>query len=155
MSIMHGPHTLPEARLHPKDGADRLAILKGQVRDGARTTGRVAAVAAKTLAMVCLCGAGLFAVGSGRTRNTYELDRQLDRLRQMNESTMRLLNQPKIEWDNTPRSFEFRTPTIQIEERLLTDRHLEWSLPEPTTRVQSPAVSSQPPSAQQRATLSP
>jgi len=54
MSTMHGPHKLPEARLQPRDGADRLQILKGQVRDGAKTTGRVAGVAAKTLAMVCL-----------------------------------------------------------------------------------------------------
>jgi len=74
---------------------------------------------------------------------------------------MRLLNQPKIDWNsyqrsldllNKNRDLDFRTPTIQLDDSALG--HFDWSLPKPT-RVQSPAVSSQPPSAQQRATLSP
>jgi len=101
---------LPEARLRPRDGADRLAILRGQARDSARTAGRGALIVTKTFAMVALCGAGLFAIGTGtRSRSTYDLDRRLDNIRRMNESTLQMLKQPKLDFDAYYRNLDYRS----------------------------------------------
>src|SRR5215210_4205629 len=93
------PQNLPAARLVPKDGADRRAILRGQAADGARKAGRVAAGTAKVLAVWALCGAAVVAIGAGmssRSRSTNssdEMNRRLDNLRKMNETPRQM---PKL-----------------------------------------------------------
>jgi len=115
---------LPEARLRPQGGADRLSILRGQARDGARTAGNIALVTTKSIAMVALCGAGLFAIGAGsHARSHYDTDRQLENIRRMNESTLRMLNQPKIDFSayyqrldalNVDRSYQLYPRDLQL-----------------------------------------
>jgi hypothetical protein len=82
---------LPVARLRPRGGADQLAIARGHARTGARAAGRFALFATRAVATIAVCGAGLYMVGAGmRPHSSYDdLNRRLDQMRQMNESTLR------------------------------------------------------------------
>jgi hypothetical protein len=101
-----GDPKLPEARIRPQDGADRVAILRGQARDASVRAGRVAGGAAKVLATLALCGAGLFAIGAGRARPSYDVDKQLDSLRR----SQRLLDSMKVDWKAYQRSVDLVQP---------------------------------------------
>lgn len=77
-------HNLPAARLVPRDGADRRALLRAEAADQARKAGRVAVSVTKGVALLALCGLGLgvLAAGAGSHRyQTKELDRSLQRIR--------------------------------------------------------------------------
>ncbi len=75
---------LPAARLVPRDGADRRALLRAEAADQARKAGRVAVSVTKGVALLALCGLGLgvLAAGAGSHRyHTKELDRSFERIR--------------------------------------------------------------------------
>jgi hypothetical protein len=89
-----GDDRLPVARLRPRDGNDQLVILRGRARDGARAAGRFAAITSKLVAMIVLCGAGVFLVGSvgshSRRSYSYDLDRQLESLQLRTDNLLRM-----------------------------------------------------------------
>ena len=150
---------LPQARLVPQDGADRMAILRGQARDASRTAGRVAGGTAKVLAAVELCGVGVIALGTARTRTSYNVDRQLDNLRRLQDTQRLLDSMPKIDYSQL--EFDAR-PAVTIDPSLyhpIEPPTFEWDFPKPTTSkpVTAPSRNDVPPSLthQQRATLSP
>jgi hypothetical protein len=93
---------LPSARLIPKDGADRAALLRGQARDGARAAGRVAWGVGKALGLMAVCGVGIFAIGAGtgrtRSRALDDLEHRMESIRRMNDSIRMLQTMPKIEY---------------------------------------------------------
>ena len=60
------PRGLPVARLRPRDAGEQLVILRGKATDGARRLGRFAVVTTKAVAMIALCGAGVFLVGASQ-----------------------------------------------------------------------------------------
>jgi hypothetical protein len=95
---------LPVARLRPRGGADQLAIARGHARTGARAAGRFALFATRAVATIAVCGAGLYMVGAGmRPHSSYDdLNRRLDQMRQMNESTLRMLQEPRIDFSTYP-----------------------------------------------------
>jgi hypothetical protein len=75
---------LPVARLRPRDAGEQLVVLRGKATDGARRVGHVAAATTKAVAMIALCGAGVFLVGASRSPHTpmapsyhFELDRNV------------------------------------------------------------------------------
>lgn len=93
---------LPEARLVPQDGADRMTVLRGQATASARKAGRAAITATKVVAVLALLGMGIAAIGGatgGRSRSREDLDRSIQRLRRM--PTPKL---PRPELQQHPRS---------------------------------------------------
>jgi hypothetical protein len=74
---------LPVARLRPRDAGEQLVVLRGKATDGARRVGHVAAVTTKAVAMIALCGAGVFLVGASHATYSrtpsyhFELDRNV------------------------------------------------------------------------------
>ena len=81
---------LPVARLKPRDAAEQLVVLRGKASEGARSVGRFAAVTTKLVAMIGVCGLGLYLVGAGssRMRSSYDhdFDRRMESINRMNES---------------------------------------------------------------------
>jgi hypothetical protein len=128
---------LPEARLVPKDGADRMVVLRARASSGARKVGRVAATTTKALAMVALCGAGLVAIGAGaRTRSSYdsaELDRRIENLRRINET---LRQMPKIDMSDYYRNL--RTLPLELDSRANTSGLVHESGASPSQSISSP-----------------
>lgn len=79
-----------------------MAILRGQAADGARTAGRFAFTLGKVLAIVALAAGGLTAIGAARsrTRDYANLDHSFERVRRLNEATLRSLREmPKLDLD--------------------------------------------------------
>jgi hypothetical protein len=87
---------LPQARLIPKDGNDRMAIARRQVVERARQAGRIAVLLGKVaaiFAVTCVALWGLGTLRQGRTR-TSELDKSLENIRRINESLKSMRQMP-------------------------------------------------------------
>jgi hypothetical protein len=97
---MPDPQNLPQARLVPKDGADRMAILRDQAATGARAAGRLVLLLAKVVAVILLVGAGLFAIGSATGSRSRERswDRHTENMRRLNESLKTMRDMPRFDF---------------------------------------------------------
>ena len=108
---------LPAARLVPRDGADRRAILRAEAADQARKAGRVAVSVTKGVALLALCGLGIgvLAVGARSSRyQTKDLGPSLERIRSIQ------LDFPKHQ---SPQSLELERLRHQIDLQMLESEH--------------------------------
>ena len=123
---------LPVARLKPRDANDKLVILRGKAKDGARSVGRFAAVTSKLVAMIALCGAGVYFIGAAgsRTRSSYDydFDRRMESMQQLNES-LRTMQQ----FQNMPKVPQLYPPNV--DHREYYDRYTR-----PSLQIDPPAV---------------
>jgi hypothetical protein len=92
---------LPVARLRPRDAGEQLVVLAAQAKDGARRVGAFAAVTTKAVAMLALCGAGVYLVGSSHPGRTHggDIDQQLRSIEQTRHYSfdLRTPDFPKID----------------------------------------------------------
>lgn len=88
-------HPLPEARLQPKTNTDRLSILEGQARRGARTAGTIVGIGARTIVVVVCAAAGLWAIGSLESQP----EERSDSMRRLDES-LQTLRKTERDMDN-------------------------------------------------------